>query len=197
MDIHKRRKELLVSFLNKHGYSTDVKGVSGFWDRYVDYTTYYNPMGCEKDIFDTFCEKVGNIRYSYTVDDIANTVIRTMYIYRPEKTRRDTEYDGWDIIDINVYPMDKEIIPIIDDTIKNSLNSFIEKREDSYCIICDIEDRNNGWVEYTHKYRLSICGQYVVRTTTYYFYGPEDPDNNYQQICQKGSDEPKVYRFEQ
>ena len=114
----------------------------------------------------------------------------------PKKTRRDGEHDGWDIIDVNVYPLDKDIIPIIDESIKNRLNSFIEKREESYCIIYDTEDRNNGWVKYTHKYRLSICGQYVVRTTTYYFYGPEDPDNNYQQICQKGSDEPKVYRFE-
>lgn len=90
MDIDKRRKEVLCAFLNKHGYTVDIKTVSGFRNHYCDYTTWYNPMGCEKDIFDTFCEKVGNIQYSYTVDDIANVIIRTMYVYRPEKNKK-----GW------------------------------------------------------------------------------------------------------
>lgn len=176
-----KKKNILYEFLNSHNFNIDMEDISNYWRRDTPfYQKYYNLMGVSSD------EEDGRIRYTYNVDNSLSAVIQTIHIHR--------QGTGWDYIDTMIYPLNQESILLLDKGLSDEIREKMKKGIYTHYVY-EKKEHMWGWTDYKHKYRISLCGNYVIKNTYYDYYGQEDPDNLYQQIQQSGWEEPVVYRF--
>lgn len=188
-----QRAEILRDFLNKvpgNNFTTEDM-FAGLLFKKLRYGTLYNPSGLGTR------EGIGNIKYVYQVPENGASITQMIYLRRSGMTSFRSSAHHWDFVDVIVHPIDEENIPYLedDDILENMFN---EERGAAYFKAYKkrVETLSEEEHEVYHEtYTVSVCGNYIVCRTEYEYFGPPDPDNNWQQAYQSGSCEPLVYRY--
>lgn len=188
-----RRAEILRDFLNEKkvnsGGLTTEDMFHGLLFKKLRYGTRFNPSGLNDR------GGIGSVRYIYFVPEDGASIVQMLFLRRSGLTSYVNSAHNWDFVDAIVHPLDEENIPyidedILDDIFKDSPRYFRAYRKD----IEDVSDEVR--IVHHNNYSVSVCGNYIVCRSSYEYFGPEDPDNNWQPIYQSGWSEPSVYRYD-
>ena len=188
-----KRAELLRDFLNSkkvHGGELTTDDMfHGLLFKKVRYGSRYNPSGLQDR------EGIGSVRYLYFVPEDGASVVQMLFLKRSGLTSHASCGHNWDFVDAIVHPLDEEKIPYIDEDILESI--FKDSSPRTFRAYRKREEVQSEEARVLHheQYSVSACGNYIVCRSSYEYFGPEDPDNNWQPIYQSGWSEPSVYRY--
>ena len=194
---YEEKAKLLSEFLATKGYDKSPESLIGRWQR-VSYTRYFNPSGVKLEPLDISYEKIGNLKYKFTVTDNGTAIVQSIYLYTSGAISTESCGNHWDLVQTVVFPINnnEEEIPYIDQSILDDMFENGKKGSKRYCTSYIETLSEDEHVKNYSKYEISLCGNYIVEHRSHTYYGPEDPDNNWQPIIQSGVSDPNVYLYD-